>query len=118
MPPGSPDDELALHRVWVDVAVEEVVAGLERRDLLLHDPRAAEDLAAEHVGALGVAALEDRQVVRDAVVVVEGERERLARNRGQAGGVESNVVGGELRAGGAGRAPLSWRQRRGVRRGR
>src|SRR4029450_10354013 len=113
MPPGSPDDELALHRVWVDVAVEEVVAGLERRDLLLHDPRAAEDLAAEHVGALGGAALEDRQVVRYAVLVVEGERERLARNRGQAGGVESNVVGGELRAGGGGRAARSlWPRRR------
>src|SRR4029450_468423 len=102
MPPGSPDDELALQRVWGGVAVEEVVAGLERRDLLLHDPRAAEDLAAEHVGALGVAALEDRQVVRYAVLVVEGERERLARNRGQAGGGERNGFGGGVGAGGAG----------------
>jgi hypothetical protein len=51
----------------VDVAVEEVVVGLGRRDLLLHDPRAAEDLPAELLEtSSGSNALRDTTFAEDA----------------------------------------------------
>src|SRR3954463_574687 len=74
--------------IGVDVAPEEVRAGLQRGDRVVALRDAGDDLASEQVVLGGVVRI-DRQVVRHAVVVVvEHERRRLAGLERQAVGVE------------------------------
>src|SRR6185503_16801236 len=113
------DGHRAVHRVGVEVAVEVIGPGLQRRDVVLGRRDTGHRLALEQLFRRGRVG-EDREVVRCAcVVVLERDRRRLVRREGQRRCVERETGRGDRRRGTTAGGRSAGRDRQGaVHRGR